>query len=118
MGGPAERPPDATVVVGPRGFIEDADDGACRLLGYSRAELVGLHGSELVPRDAQAATAASIDRMRRGDFALANGRLIRKGGEEIAVQVSARPLPEGRIALSLRARHVARGGPSVVDASA
>ena len=104
MGGPAERPPDAIVVVGPRGIIEDVDDGACHLLGYSRADLVGLHGSELVPRDAQVATATSIDRMRRGDFTLREGRLVRKDGDEIAVEVSAQPLPEGRIALRLRAR--------------
>jgi PAS domain S-box-containing protein len=107
MAGAVEGPPDATVVVGPRGIIEDVDDGACRLLGYSRGELVGLHGAELVPRDAQAATATSIDRMRRGELATREGRLLRKDRREIAVAVSARPLPEGRIALGLRARRVA-----------
>jgi hypothetical protein len=62
------------------------------------------HGSELVPQEAQVTTATSIDRMRRGDFTLRERRLMRKDGEEIAVEVSARPLLEGRIALDLCAR--------------
>jgi len=89
-------------VVGAGGVIADADDGACRLVGYSRTELVGLHGSELVPREKQPATATAIDRMRRGELARAAGRLRRKDGTLIEVDVDARRSPDGRFSLDVR----------------
>jgi len=93
---------DGTFVVGPHGIIEDVDAGGCRLFGYSRDELVGIHGSELIPPAARPATAVSLDRMRRGELAVRHGSVLRSDGTVIECEVSARQLPEGRIALSLR----------------
>jgi PAS domain S-box-containing protein len=87
--------------------IEDVDAAGCTLLGYARSEIVGLHGSELVPPDAQAATAAALDGMRRGDFVRRMGRLKQKDGTLIAVEVTARALPNGRLVLTLRRHAVA-----------
>jgi PAS domain S-box-containing protein len=98
---------DGRIVVGARGLIEDVDAAGCTLLGYARSELVGLHGSELVPRDAQAATAATLDGMRRGDFARREGLLKHRDGTVIAVEVTAQALPNGRLILGLRRRDVA-----------
>jgi len=93
---------DGTVVVGPYGVIEHVDAAACRLLGYAPDELVGQHGSMLVPRALQPSTAAAIDRMRRGDIAVSTGRLLTREGREIGVEVRSRRLPDGRLALVLR----------------
>ena len=91
-------------VIGATGTIEDVDAAACALVGYSRDELVGLHGSELIPLAARPATAVSIDRMRRGEIARRQGRLRRKDGAVILVEVSAGALQDGRLILSVATR--------------
>jgi PAS domain S-box-containing protein len=94
--------PGWAVVVDAHGMVEEVSEEACALLGYSRAELLGLHGSELVPREDHPATAASIDRMRRGELTIQTGRLRRKDGALIGVEVEGRPLQGGRLALGFR----------------
>jgi PAS domain S-box-containing protein len=84
-----------------RGIVEDVSEPACTLLGYSRTELVGLHGSELIPREAQPATAATVDRMRRGEVVACAGRIRRKDGGMIGVSVTSRLLEKGRLAIDL-----------------
>jgi len=97
------RGPVGTFVVGPLGTIEGVDDGACRLLGYSEAELVGLHGSELIPPEARAMTAVTLDRMRHDELAVNSGRMVRRDGSIVPVEVSARQLGNGRLELCVRA---------------
>lgn len=94
----------ATLVISSRGTIVDVDDAACALLGYPKAELLGLHGSELVPREAQPATAASIDRMRHGEVPFRTGRLRRKDGAVLDVDVRAERLPNDLLALHVQKR--------------
>src|ERR1700690_1166675 len=106
--GNSERPKgpvlasDGRFIVGRRGLIEDVDAAGCTLLGYARDDVVGLHGSELVPFDARPATATSLDRMRLGEIARCEGRLTHKDGTVFGVDVTAQPLPDGRLTLSLR----------------
>ena len=95
--------PVGTFVIGPLGTIERVDDGACRLVGYPEGELVGLHGSELIPPEARAMTAVTLDRMRRDELAVNNGRMIRSDGSIFSFEVSARPLGQGRLELCVRA---------------
>ena len=96
------RGPIGTFIVGPLGTIEGADDAACRLLGYTEAELVGLHGSELIPPEARASTAVSLDRMRHEELAVNKGRMVRRDGSIVRVEVSARRLGDGRLELCVR----------------
>jgi len=96
---------EGTVIVNRMGTIEDVDEGACALLGYSKGELVGLHGSELIPVAAQPATAVTVDRMSLGEVPLQReGLMMRKDGEVLSVDVSAQILPNGRMAFKLRRR--------------
>jgi PAS domain S-box-containing protein len=81
--------PAGTFVIGHMGRIEDVDDRACTLLGYSLAELRALHGSQLIPPPDRAAVAVSLDRMRRGEVNRRRGRLLRKDGTAIPVEVTA-----------------------------
>lgn len=104
IGEPSQCPPDGTFVTGRYGIIEAVDAGACRLLGYTEDELVGLHGSELIPHAERPTTAVSLDRMRRGELPERVGHVPRKDGEVLVFDVSARRLPDGRIALDLRQR--------------
>jgi PAS domain S-box-containing protein len=89
----------ARFTVSARGVIEDADASACTLLGYSMQEMIGMHGSELVPLAAHSSTAASLDRMRRGEITSRLGRLQHKNGTVLEVEVTARSLSEGRLLL-------------------
>ncbi len=98
--------PDATFIIGPFDTIEDVDDAACKLLGYSRRELLEMHGSDLVPTDRHGPTAVSLDRMRHGDLAFRVGVLKRKDGAIITVAVSARVLGEGRLQLTVSQRTI------------
>ena len=84
------------------GRIEDADDSACRLLGYSHDEMRELHGSQLVPPGERPAVAVSLDRMRRGEIDQRRGRLVRKDGTVLEVDVSAEWLSDDRLALVVR----------------
>src|SRR5262245_16442664 len=90
---------EATFVVGPFSQIEDVDDGACTLLGYSRSELLSMHGSDLVLSQERPMVAASVNEMRLGALARSPGRLLRKDGSVVSVDVTARPLGEGRVEL-------------------
>jgi PAS domain S-box-containing protein len=89
-------------IVGRRGTIEDVDAGGCALLGYAREDVVGLHGSELVPLDARPATAASLDRMRHGEITRRAGRLVHKDGTVLGIDVTAQRLSDGRLILKVR----------------
>lgn len=93
---------EARIWIGPRGVIEDADAVACALLGYMRADLIGMHGSELVPLEEHSATAASLDRMRRGELFQRSGHVVHRDGSVLDVTVTARILPYARLLLSLR----------------
>ena len=97
-----DLPPAATFFVGPHDSIEDVDAAACSLLGYSRSELLGMHGSNLVPIERHGRTAVSLDRMRSGDLAFRNGVLKRKDGTVFPVAVEARVLGDGRLRLTVR----------------
>jgi|SRR5579862_662552 len=81
--------PAGTFVIGRMGRIEDVDDRACTLLGYSLSELRALHGSQLIPPQDRAAVAVSLDRMRRGEVKRRRGWLLRKDGSTIPVEVTA-----------------------------
>src|SRR5262245_16068802 len=93
---------EATFVIGAQGRIEDVDDAACALLGYARDQLRGLHGSEIVPLEAHPSTAVSLDRMRGGEIWFRQGTLRRQDGTMVRVEVRARPLADGRLALRVR----------------
>lgn len=100
-----EKPAEGTLVIGPLDTIEDADDAACALLGYSKDALLGLHGADLIPQERRPAVAVTLDRIRQGDFAfVAQGLVIRKGGSVLSVEVTAERLPNNRLALHLRPR--------------
>jgi len=98
----AHSGPPATFVIGRFGSIEAVDDEACRLLGYARAELLALHGTDLVLPEDRPRVAVSIERMREGTVSERQGRLVRKDRAVIGVEVTARAMPEGWMALTVQ----------------
>ena len=98
----------ATFVIGRFGTIEAVDDGACQLLGYDRAELLVLHGTDLLLPEDRPRVAVSLEGMREGTVTARAGRLVRKDGSVIGVDVTARTLPEGWMTLTVQPTN---GGP-------
>jgi PAS domain S-box-containing protein len=94
---------EGRIVVGRLRAIEEVDDGACALLGYTPEELLRMHGADLVPDAERPAVAVSLDRMQEGALASREGRIVRKDGTVVAVEVQARPLPGERLEMRLRA---------------
>ena len=83
------------------GRIEDVDDRACTLVGYSLAELRELHGSQLILPEDRAAVAVSLDQMRRGELDRRRGRLLRKDGTTIPVEVTVHRSSREQITLTI-----------------
>ena len=46
-----EYAPDGIVISDPKGYYVDANASICRMLGYTRDELIGLHSSDIVSPD-------------------------------------------------------------------
>jgi PAS domain S-box-containing protein len=90
---------EGTFVIGPFGRIEDVNDGACALLGYTRSELLALHGADLILPEERPAVAVAVNEMRLGTLERRRGRLLCKDGTTIAVEVAGRPLGERRLEL-------------------
>jgi two-component system cell cycle sensor histidine kinase/response regulator CckA len=89
--------PDGILIADPQCHYLDANSSACRMLGYTRAELIGLHTSDIVspaevPYIAPAieAITAHADYHRQWTFR-------RKDGSTFAADVIATTLPDGNL---------------------
>ena len=69
------------------------------MLGYTRYELLALHGADLVSAAERPSVAVAVNEMRLGTISQRQGRLLRKDGSTITVDVTGRPLGEGRVEL-------------------
>ncbi len=65
-----------------------ANDTACRLLGYSREELLGLTIADVSPRHDPKRFQQRIDKIKQGDTTLYESIHRRKDGSELPVEVS------------------------------
>jgi len=91
------------IVISALGRIVEANEAACALVGYTREELVGMHGTELIFEERRPRVAVSLDRMRRGDLDRRTGELRHKSGRIVPVEVEAEPRGDGHLGLRLRA---------------
>jgi PAS domain S-box-containing protein len=104
---PAWRPPIAQagdfVTVTRQGQIIDADEAACRILGYSRQDLLKLRLVDLIPLPPGMHESQALSPMRERVFQGApvnfDASLRRRDGRLIPVRVNlqALPLPEGPV---------------------
>jgi len=80
---------DAILLTRPDGAILSANPAACRLFGYSEAELCALGRGGLVDASDPALPAALAERERRGEVA-AELTFVRRGGERLKVRVASK----------------------------
>jgi PAS domain S-box-containing protein len=93
---------DAVFITDASGRYLDVNPRACELTGYTHEELVGLHVSDTYVPDERAEVAGRLARAQAGKVQFAERQLLRKDGSVVLVEVSARPLPDGRLLATLR----------------
>jgi PAS domain S-box-containing protein len=92
-----EQAGDAIFVADLNGVYTDVNDGACRMLGYSRKELIGKRITDLIPpEDAKRLEHSKQGLLAGGEPALSEWSLLRRDGTRVPTEVSARILPDGR----------------------
>ena len=78
------------------GRYTDTNDAACRMLGYSRNEIIGKTIMDLIPPEEAGRLQDDKARMLKGGIEVGEWMLRHKNGIRIPVEVSAKILPDGR----------------------
>lgn len=91
-----EQASDGIFVADLSGRYTDVNTAGCRMLGYSREEIIGKTIMDLIPSEAVDRLLASRERMLRGGIDIDEWTLLRKDGFRLPVEVSAKILPDGR----------------------
>ena len=91
-----EHAPDAVFVTDPNGRYIDVNAAACRLLGYTREEFLGMGIPDVLPPEVHGAyeqvrAEAYAGKAHRGEWVL-----VRKDGLRVPVEASSVVLPDGR----------------------
>lgn len=98
---------DAIVIHTADGRILDCNPAACALLGYTRAELLRLRGSALIPPDYAARMAPEIAAVRAGQVVVTETEYRHKDGYMLLVEAVARMIEyQGQQAFLVAARDI------------
>lgn len=88
--------PDGIFVVGTDSRLAFANAATCRLLGFTRDELLGAPIAELLPADDAAQIHAAHAKLPYGSCHVSDSTLRRKDGSQLPVEISTAQLPDGR----------------------
>ncbi|AKF04239.1 PAS domain S-box protein [Sandaracinus amylolyticus] len=91
-----EQAPDGVFVADLEGRYVDVNPSACRMLGYTRDELLGMSIVDLLRPEDVPRLRASRERLLDGRIEVGEWLLRRKDGVLVPVEVSARIPPRGR----------------------
>lgn len=97
-----ERSSDAVFILDQSNRFVEVNDRGCALLGYPREELLRLPSTELFLRDRRPELAGELEKARNGSPRLHERHLVRKDGNVIVAEISAAPLPHGRVMATIR----------------
>jgi PAS domain S-box-containing protein len=93
---------DAIYITDPSGRIIDANRRACALGGLSKDRLLGVAITEIFPRERPGAQTIPLERFRNGAEAAFGAEMKRMDGSTIAVELAAKPMPDGAIQVICR----------------
>ena len=91
-----EQAPEGVFLSDLDGRYTDVNDAGCRMLGYSREELIGKTILDLIPATDAERLWHSKERMLEGGVHVDEWTLRRKDGAHLPVEVSAKILADGR----------------------
>ena len=78
------------------GRYVDVNDSACRMLGYSRKEILGKTILDLIPPEDEDRLRTDREKFLHGSTDVSEWGLLTKSGTYLPVEVSAKILPDGR----------------------
>ncbi len=91
-----EQASDGVFIADLTGHYTDANRAGCRMLGYTREQVVGKSILDLIPPEDAERLWRSKERMDRGEIDIDEWRLRRADGTFFDAEVSAKILPDGR----------------------
>jgi len=97
-----ESAPDGIFIAGPDGRYTDVNAAGCRLLGYSREELIGRSIAEFVAPEDLTRQASLKRHVLEGGMEVSEWRLRRKDGTFVTVELSSNALPDGHLRAFVR----------------
>lgn len=97
-----EQASDGIFVTDPEGRVFDANSAGCRVLGYTRDELLQLGIADFVTPEEVARVAPEVARLRSGDIVRSDWTCRRKDGSVFPGEVTAQQLRDGRMQAFLR----------------
>ena len=92
-----EYAPDGIVIADPRSYYIDANPSICRMLGYTRDELIGMHASRIVVESEFQHIGAARDTIHAGSEYNREWQFRRKDGSVFAAEVIATLMPDGNL---------------------
>jgi PAS domain S-box-containing protein len=94
--------PDGIVIVDSKGYYLDANASICRMLGYTRDELIGLHASEIVTPEEIPHIGQALDVINTKSDYQREWQFRRKDGSVFAVDTIATAMPDGNLLAMIR----------------
>jgi PAS domain S-box-containing protein len=92
-----EYAPDGIVIADPQSRYLDANASACRMLGYTRQEFIGLHASDIVVAEETVHIAPALAQIKAGSDYHREWLFRRKDGTTFAAEVIATAMPDGNL---------------------
>ena len=92
-----EHAPDGIVIANPESYYIDANASMCRMLGYQRDELIGLHASNIVTAAETAQIAPALDMIKSRTDYQREWQFQRKDGSLFRADVIATLMPDGNL---------------------
>src|SRR5690606_34656229 len=89
--------PDGIVVAASDGCHGDVHEAGCALLGYTRAELIGRHVTDLNASLEQTPTRPALDAIRRGERLVFERQMRCADGSILPVEISGSQLHDGSV---------------------
>jgi PAS domain S-box-containing protein len=97
-----EYAPDGIVIANSEICYTDANASICRMLGYTRDELIGLHASDIVAQKEIQNIGPAVDRIKARSDYHQEWQFRRKDGSNFVAEVIATLLPDGNMLAMIR----------------
>jgi PAS domain S-box-containing protein len=97
-----DQAPDGIIIADTESNYLDANASACRMLGYTHDELVGLHASDIVVPEESGQSEPALMQIYTSSNYHREWQFRRKNGTTFAAEVLASELPDGQILAMIR----------------
>ncbi len=97
-----EYAPDGILIADSRSYYVDANASMCRMLGYSRDELIGLHAKDIVANAEIPVIEPTLDSINAGSDHHREWKFRRKDDSVFDAEVIATKMPDGNVLAMIR----------------